>query len=53
MPSRTETSSIEVGSSATITSGSTASARAMRDALALAAGKLVRVFGQRSMPGRA
>ena len=45
-PSRIETSSIETGSSASSASGSAASARAMRHALALAAGQLVRVLVQ-------
>ena len=45
---RIETSSIETGSSATISSGSMTSAPGDHDPLALAAGQLVRVAERRS-----
>ena len=52
-----ETSSADTGSSATISRGSTASARAIADPLALAAGELVRiatrVLGREARPARA
>ena len=52
MPARTETSSIETGSSATSSEGLEHEAAGDGHALALAAGELVRVaLGEASRPG--